>query len=196
METNNQITHSGTDIKNCLQFIVEYRKLESLSYDKGSELIKTIFSAYPEHIHQVSHLLDQWKWKKKDFGSFYLNLGAKTKVVIYSYFGITDPYDVIYLDKIKTDSMATLFAKPSNTYRRLNNVVMFFNNHGINPRTTEYLTLSPVPAFNGKSFDEKNPSYGNSKNWGKYILSLPEQEQIRIIEVILNNYQTDNYNNG
>lgn len=183
--------HSENDIENCIDFIREYRKLEDMQFIAAKEFIENSFAAEP--LHKVRNLFEKWKNKKKDFGEFYFNIDVPYRIRLYNSFGIEDPADEDYLVKIKNNPMAVLFWSHSLTYSRLHNLITFFNNYGITEKPTSFLNLTGIPKFTGKSFDPKDPTFGNTKNWGKYILSLPEEEQKRVVESIIKNYQTENY---
>lgn len=183
--------HKEEDIENCLDFIKEYRKLEKMQIVPAKDILENIFADEP--IHKVDRVIEQWKLKKKDFGSFYLNIDVPLRIKIYNSFGIEDSSDKEYLVKIKNDPRAILFEKQSVTYNRLHNLIVFFNNYGITDNPAEYLKLINTPKFSGRSFDPNDPTFGNTKNWGKYILSLQDLEQKRVISDILNNYQIERY---
>ncbi len=191
LEHNSIALHTQDDIDNCIDFIREYRRFENMQSVPAKDLLENIFASEP--LHKVDRIVEQWKLKKKDFGAFYLNIDLPFRIRIYNSFGIEDLADIDYLEQIKLDPRAALFADQSLTYNRLHNLIVFFNNYGITEKPTEYLSLKDIPKFSGRSFDPKDPTFGNSKNWGTYILSLQDEEQKRVVGSILCNYQIDRY---
>lgn len=192
VQTNNN--HTDEDIRDCIEFIQEYRNLEKMQYLQANSFLETIFAQKPKY--QIKAIIEKWKNKKKKFGDFFFGLDVDMLICLYTYWGIDDPEAESFIQNTKENPMAKLFISPSNKYLRIRNLLMFFENHGINPQATSFLTLNSIPESNGEgSFSESNPRFGNATNWGKYILGLGEQEQQRIVRTILENYQTDQYKN-
>lgn len=185
MNTESKIIHSKADIDNCILFIITYRALEKLKLKDGVSYISDVYKN--ETKWKLEHVVDMWKEKKGNFGTFYLNLDSELKIRLYGYFGVSDETDRKYLNRIGENPGAALFLNTSHTYTRLRNLMVFFLNHSIGESPAPWLSL-PL-----KGLPATESSYGNSANWGKYILSLPSIQQEKIIRTILDNYQVENY---
>jgi hypothetical protein len=161
-----------------LHFIQKYRSLEKASLQEGYVLIRKL----ELHHSQIQHLCDQWRWKKKNFGEFFLNLSYRTQIGILHLWNIIDTADQEYLlvDEIK-DPAVYLFGDPPATVKALHELMIFFNNHGIesfeertsldrnnNDVTVPGLTLNVLP--------HPKKRYGNSSNWGDYIEALEDPD--------------------
>jgi hypothetical protein len=151
-----------------------YRKLEVAPLETGFEVIKRTAKSY-----QVNHLCGHWRSKKKDFGAYYLNLDYKCQFSLLNSFGIYDDIDKAFIAEFEADERKMLFVRPKGILKAAHAVLIFFNNHGIstNPAGDGSVNLNVLPA--------KNKQYGNSANWGAYMLALPSDERNRILAEIL-----------
>ena len=162
MKTPNTVSTDTT-----IKFIRMYRDMERLTYETAFALIRKMIGAkYGKST--IDHLCDQWKWKKKDFADWYLNLGTETQILVLNYFGITDPQDESYVSKVQAEAKAAIFLDAPATARAMHNTLIFFYNNGIGDYTFEKRGI-PV---NGLVFPETSKKqYGNGTNWGEFILS-------------------------
>lgn len=171
-ENQNQ-TVAGSDITDIvLNFIRNYRKLESSTYEEAFRFIKQ-FSEAANLSHQYDHLCSHWKGKQKDFGSFFMNLGTPSQIRILHSWGIKDLDDKAYLAQ-ESDPVRFLFAKRPETLNRILKVLVFFNNHGIE----SFGPYANLPGLHLTVLPQTKKRYGNSANWGSYVLSLVSPEYV------------------
>ena len=83
--------------------------------------------------------------------------------------GIDIPNYKEYLEELESTPIAYFTATPPLLTERLNYLLVFFLNHGIND--IEGYSLVDLP----------KERYGNSYNWGSYILSLNPIEQFKLL---------------
>lgn len=150
-----------------IAFIRKYRYLETAVLEEGYRTIALI--ADNEALRQ--HLCNHWRSKEKQFGDFFLNLSHRSQIKLLRQWGLHDPDDAAYM---KLDPKDYLFAAAPNTVTQLHKLLVFFLNHGV--ETCEAYRNYPevrltVPAPEGKRF-------GNSANWGDYILSLEDPAEV------------------
>lgn len=165
METKDLITQ-----ETILTFIRFYRKLEKAPVESGLNLIAVFAQG-----NQKSHLQDKWAVQGKDFGRFFLNLSWRNKVKLLNVWGIEDPDDSTYLSLDERDP-EYIFGEPPATVKALKSLMVFFLNHGIEEKPSEGIELKKLP-------DEKK-RYGDSTNWGDYILSLELREDNDLLKII------------
>ena len=189
-----QVIYSQGELNNnnviseiCIKLIEEYSRLEKQQYIVANDILESIF--IKEDNWKIEHIQKQWRGKKKDFGSWYLNLDVRNRIAFINYFGIFGFDDNSYLASIKNNPTAALFLDTPMIYTAFKKIIIFFNSHGISLKPTQWLELVNIPTFKGKSFDENDPCYGNSAHWGNYILSLPEEEKSRVIGLVIKNYE-------
>ncbi|WP_236648919.1 hypothetical protein [Spirosoma sp. 209] len=60
--------------------------------------------------------------------------------------------------------------RPPAKALQLHQLLKFFENHGINPQLTRQIALTELP--------DSDKRFGNSANWGDYILSLSDPEPL------------------
>lgn len=156
-----------------LTFIQAYREIEKSTIKAGEGIIRQVFTG------QVNsgHLCSSWRGRKRDWGDFYLNLSRSSQYLFLKFCGLEHPAGDGYLEKVEADSIATLFIDPPECIEWPHELLKFFYNHGIDTNPASGITLTTLPA--GKQ------RYGNSCNWGNYILSLPASEQQRVLSEIL-----------
>lgn len=156
-----------------VRFIHEYRSMEKQPYSYGYEIINN----FAEHDSMARHLHNHWYGKKKDFGSFYLNLSSRSQIKLINWFGISDPKDRSFLDRIdKEGELVMFFEKPEGFVSTVNKMMVYFNNHSL----ADYgiVPEKRLPAF--------AKQYGNSTNWGNLILKCTDDEVDAILSKILN----------
>lgn len=159
-----------------IEFIKRYRAMEQGPFAGGQLLINQVATSW-----QRSHLHDQWKSKKKNFGDFFLNLDSELQIKFLQRFGINDNEDQAYLDLVENKPVAALWACTPIKHQLLRNLLLFFCNHGINHQVTPAISLDKLPA--------KTKRFGNSKNWGDYILSLAPDKQAFLLGQISAHYE-------
>jgi hypothetical protein len=167
-------------IADIIHFISSYRKFEKAPLKEGYTLIKKLF---PEHLHD--HICSHWRNKERCFSSFFLNLSHRNMLLFLHEWGIKSEEDNKYIKERDTDPMNTVFLKPPSVVNTLRLIVLFFNNHGIadiyerdeNDKSIIAIKLSRLP--------RSDKRFGNSKNWGDYILSLPAPEQADLLKKII-----------
>lgn len=141
-----------------IRFIKSYRNLEKASLSEGYRIIRQV-------IHDdsilASHLCDHWRWKKKGFGHFFLNLDDDVMTRIVTSWSIPNDYKIIFL---------------------LRHFVKYFENNGIDE------DLPSIKETGIKKLPAVKKCFGNSKNWGDFILSLQPEKQKELLQWILNNY--------
>lgn len=178
----NAITHAAQakiSVADICEFISRYKWFESLSLREASAVLKAICSN-SENQHKYQHLCDQWRWKKRRFGEFYLNLDYQLHIAFLKYWGFTIKGLEEYLQKVQQNEAVALFVDPPLMVDTINKVVLFFGNHSICPHVTDDLKLDILP--------RPAKQYGNATNWGEYILNLPVRERVRVLELVRDHY--------
>ena len=156
-----------------LHFIRSYRRLEQAHLEDGFAELACV-SADPNEEEQKrlrKHFRDHWYSKERAFGRFYLNLPHYRQIYLLHQWNIRDYEDDTYLWECRRDGRFALISSPPTTARQLHRLVLYFENHGINLQPSPDVTLPVVPDVFEKRF-------GNSSNWGDYILALPEPEPV------------------
>lgn len=159
-------------LKNTIAFIDKYRKLEIMPLEASTKEIHYVF--------QNDHLTSSWNGRKGNFGDFYLNLSHVSQFRLLEYFQIDDPSGRDYVSRMMADEIAMLFITPPLSIYFPHQVLKFFYNHGIEPEAIPGIQLYDLPA------DDK--CYGNSANWGDYLLSLPKERQGQVLNSIYKTY--------
>ena len=103
-------------------FLRCYRDMEKAKIEEG---FQQIVLACKDNPHVTSHLCDHWRWKKKDFGSFFLNLDPGNQKLFCKAFNVDHP-----------------LGQPL-----LNRLILFFNNH--------YIDANAVPGLTGLPREKK-----------------------------------------
>lgn len=154
-----------------LQFISSYVAMEKSSLPKVKKFLKGILPP-----HKFEHLYDSWAGRYDEenkvgqFGSFFTNIEHKTQALFLKDWGLEVPYFEEYLQTLESSPIASITTTPPVIIERLHYLLVFFLNHGINKEV------------NGCSLiDLPKERYGNSYNWGNYILSLNKLEQFRVL---------------
>jgi hypothetical protein len=174
MMTDIELWANAETIANVLRLIEKYRRIENATLTSGFAFIKEISRPGLE-----KHLCGHWKGKNKSFGSFYLNLDHKLQFSILNFWAITHSLDEQYINRVEEDPRAMLFERPTGFLSVAQKLLLFFENHGINPDPAGdgSVDLRVIP---------KAKRFGNSANWGDYIISLPLSERVRVLSEILN----------
>lgn len=166
-----------------IKFIKAYRNMEQRSIATNKKIIKKVVTA-----NHVKHLSNSWESRNNDFGSFYLNLSHENQISFISHFGIKIPDGIEYLVKIKSHPAAYIYTTPPAVATLMNQLLLFFNNNGISEDAIPGIKMYFIP----------EDRYGNSANWGKYILNLSMPHQLTILkQIALNsvpNIQLDEQN--
>lgn len=151
-----------------IHFITEYRKIESSVFDYGYSIIRNVWFNYaPKNLSEYNHMCDKWHHNRKDFGSFILgSLSHKQLMQLLRHWGITDPYDLDYAEACVQDHTYQFLNPPPAKTQMFHKMMLFFNNHGINQ--------NPIPEIKLDTLPKDKDRFGNSKNWGKYILGLQD----------------------
>jgi len=176
---SNQSTWIPTET--VLHFIHCYRRLEQLPLEDGfAELACLSTDQNGERQNELrKHFRAHWYSKERAFGRFYLNLPHYRQTYLLHQWDIIDYEDGTYLWECQRDGQFALMGPPPLTTRRLHELVLYFENHGISLRPTPDVVLPSVPDVFAQRF-------GNAANWGDYILSLPESEAGDVLIQLLN----------
>lgn len=154
------------------EFINAYREVE-----KGApKLAEDIINYLEKHKSTAQHLCSSWRGRKQDWGSFYLNLSHDFQYKILKFWGMGDPAGDEYALQVSENPVKMLFADVPDSIMWPHELLKFFNNHGIDESPETGITLTSLPP------DDRR--YGNSANWGDYILSLPGAERERVLQLI------------
>lgn len=163
-----------------LWFISMYNRFEKMPIPEGCQEIRFLFR---DEASKASHLCDKWRWKKRVFGSFYLNLDYPSQMRFLHRWEIKSEEDSTYLDQYHSDHMAPLFLDPPANVKVFHNVILYFENHGINEWPSKDIQLEHVPAMRFR--------FGNTRNWARYILSLPVAARLDLVGKIAAHYQKE-----
>ncbi|WP_159479804.1 hypothetical protein [Chryseobacterium sp. 18068] len=159
-----------------IQFISSYVNMEKASLAKTKKFMKKILPP-----RKFEHLYNSWEGrydkesKVGQFGSFFTNIEHKTQALFLRDWGLVVPNFEEYLNTLESSPIANITTTPPLIIERLHYLLVFFLNHGINEEVNGY-SLINLP-------EER---YGNSYNWGYYILSLNKLEQFRLLSHLAN----------
>ena len=151
------------------KFITAYREIEA----GDPKLTDDIILYLEKHKSTAEHLCDSWRGRKQDWGDFYLNLSHAFQYKILRFWGMADPAGEQYFKQVEAKPMAMMWADLPDCIMWPHELLKFFYNHGISEIPEPGIILSTLPPF--------DQSYGNSANWGAYVLSLPEAEQSKLL---------------
>ncbi len=177
-----QVAATQIPINLILQFLSKYREFEKATYDEGKHIIN---SAFPRSM-TASYLVDRWRYNKKNFGGFFLNLDSVNQITLLHYWGIKGDDDAKFLEEYKKNQMVALFTSP-RLRTLMHNVVLFFNNQGITKKIW-FRESEPVD-FQFSVFPKEAKCFGNSANWADFVLSLPRPEQVALLSKIASHYK-------
>lgn len=166
-----------------LQLIKEYRNMERSSYTVANNVIKVVCELC-ERQNLTNHLANSWRSKEENFADWYLNLDQEFMYYILASFNVlsyrdTDSEEAEYLTLLEADPVEATFLPLPGLLEHSRKLLLFFNNNAIEADAIPGITLPKIPMLS------KN-KYGNSANWGDYILSLPSSDQDTIIQNIIN----------
>ena len=182
---------SSVSTEDILRFIECYRDFERLPLKDGYALITAALKTYPGHEHQVSHLCDHWRWKKREFGAFWLNLDYRLILCFLKYWYFDVEGADAYVNRIDTDARSAMFLEPPVLAKTLRDVVLFFGNHSLDVSTfIDLLGFAPVPPAKNR--------FGNGTNWGKAILDFNRHHPtaaFRLITTIRDYYPNEKLKN-
>lgn len=164
--------YSAKDFTNALTFIKQYRAMEVSSLPAIKKMIRSIVEP-----SQFNHLFESLAGRKNDFGSFFLNLSYKTQANFLISFKIDVPGYHEFVSELNSSPAAYAYATPPMLVSQLHELLKFFNNNGIHENAVPGIKLYHLPA----------DCYGNSTNWGKYILSLSMPDQLTILKQLAYN---------
>lgn len=149
-------------------FITAYREVE-----KGApKFLENIINYSEKHKPTAQNLCSSWR-RKQDWGSFYLNLSHDFQYKILKFWGLGDPEGDKYAQQLEENAAKMLFATVPDSIMWPHELLKFFHNHGIELTPEPGISLSQLPA--------DDCCYGNSANWGDYILSLQGAECKRVL---------------
>ena len=154
------------------KFITAYRQVEKGTPKIGEDVINYL----EKHKPTAQHLCSSWRGRKQDWGSFYLNLSHDFQYKILKFWGMGEPEGEEYAQQVQKNPAKMLFADVPDGIMWPHELLKFFNNHGIQEKPEIGITLTQLPA------DDR--CFGNSANWGDYILSLPGTERERVLQLI------------
>lgn len=164
-----------------LTFIRAYRKMEGLTPKESSLILKKILEP-----NQVKHLTDSWISRSNDFGSFYLNLSHYNQSKFLTEWNIDIPGLSNFYNDLDKHPAAYIYTEPPSEILTLHYLQLYFNNHSI-----ESINEIDVPG-------QSSLRFGNSTNWGNYILSLNHHDQCKILDhisyFILDNIEKSEHN--
>lgn len=166
-----------TTIQNTIDFIKSYRNMEKGTLANAKSIISKLSDT-----HQHDHLYRAWRGKDSNFGDWFFNLSRTTQAEIIRIFGqaIDDQSIDSYIQKVEESPMAGLFLDPPPIVTHYHELLKFFYNHGINEEPAEGIILSNLP--------DPHKQYGNSANWGDYILSFQPEIQETVLSAISNRF--------
>lgn len=170
-------TPTHDHISEAIKFINAYRTFEKIAYTHSDNKIRIAI----KNERMAEHLVSSWHSRKKDFSSFYLNLGHTTQNEFLSYWGIAVDGAGEYAYENENNPMTALWLSPPPTTEWLHELMKIFYNHGINKH---FLVVVGDEKFTTElpKLPSKNKRFGNSKNWGDYILSLPSADQKQVLD--------------
>jgi len=157
------------NVNAAIEFITTYRRMEKQSYAEGFDTIGKCVKA-----HQRTHLCGSWQGRKRDFGSFFLNLSCASQGAFIEHWGIKIEGYREYCQSVSDHPGAAFFLDPPPMIHWLRELMKFFNNHSVTDECAPGIRLNPQPP--------KRDQFGNSANWGKYILKLKRIDAVKLLE--------------
>jgi hypothetical protein len=131
--------------------------------------------------YTAEHLCRSWNGREQDFGDFYLNLSNNIRYQFLKIWGLSHPDGDMYVNQISKNEIAMLWADVPLCIDWPTELLKFFYNHGIIEECEKGVNLINLP-------QDKN-CYGNSSNWGDYLLSLSEDGQRIVLNQIAKYYE-------
>ncbi|RIV17461.1 hypothetical protein DYU11_31915 [Fibrisoma montanum] len=156
-----------------LHFIRAYRTLEQMPLEDGFAHLRAISPVVLGEDENAmkdlrQHFRNQWYSKERHFGLFYLNLPHYRQINLLHFWGIRDWQDEEYVGTALRNPVFRLAGRPPAKALQLHQLLKFFENYGINAQPSNHIKLDELPA--------EDKRFGNSANWGDYILSLIDPE--------------------
>ena len=162
-------------LEDIIRFIQLYRRLEQMPLEDGFAHLRAISPVLPgdddtdlKELRQ--HFRNQWYSKERHFGLFFLNLSHYRQIYLLQLWNIRDWQDEEYLGTAQVNTFFRVAGRPPDKALQLHQLLKFFENHGISQQLTSHITLNDLP--------EPEKRYGDSANWGDYILSLTDPEPL------------------
>ncbi|WP_025146070.1 hypothetical protein [Pedobacter jeongneungensis] len=155
-----------------LLFIKKYREMEIASLAKNKKALSSILPS-----DKFKHLFNSWSGRENNFGSFFLNLEYELQGLFLVHWGIPINGYNEYLTEIDSHPYASIYSHPPMFISWIDALMLFFNNHGIDEQV--------IPDFRMPFLPDKR--YGNSANWGSYIMSLTLDNQLDVLLAIEEN---------
>lgn len=164
-------------VDNYIYFIEEYRKFEKLSVNFCVLKIQMIFN-YDEVL--AENLTKKWKQMGNDFTRFFLNLNTFNQKQMLNDMQIPiaakQPlYKTGYPDMV--DKGYCAFS--SDGLADINHLLFYFNNRTLD-QPIAGVKLPHIPEGSIKN-------WGSGSTWADYIISLPYEEQVFVLLIILQN---------
>ena len=171
----------NTTVQQTIEFIKSYRNMEKGTLANARAIIAKLSDDRPHE-----HLYGAWKGKESNFGDWFLNLDHSTQSEIIRIFGQgIDDETIDRYNKLKEEEpIRALWLDPPPIVFHYHELLKFFYNHGIDEEPAPGILLSDIPV------PEKQ--YGNSANWGDYILSLTPENQENVLCSIAKRFQPVN----
>lgn len=182
------MNYTQQNLNEDLLFISSYVEMEKSSLTKVKKFLKSVLPP-----RKFDHLYSSWvgRYNKEDklgqFGSFFTNIEHNTQGLFLIDWGLEIQGFEEYLQTLKSSPIASITTTPPIIIERLHYLLVFFLNNGINKVVDGYSLLN-LP----------KERYGNSYNWGNYILALNKLEQYRLLSHLANycNEQIKNSSNN
>ncbi|OQP65546.1 hypothetical protein A3860_17940 [Niastella vici] len=160
-----------------IRFIESYRQLEKGTKAEAHNVIINVV----KDKYTAGHLCRSWNGRQQDFGDFYLNLSNSIRYLFLKFWGLSHPDGDRYVDLVRQNEIAMLWADVPHCIEWFTELLKFFNNHGIIKQCETGVTLVNLPP------DYK--CYGNSCNWGNYLLSLQDEGRRTVLNQIAKCYE-------
>lgn len=162
-------------LEDILQFIRLYRTLEQMPLEDGfahlSAISPVVLGEHEIPVKELrQHFRNQWYDKHRHFGLFFLNLPHYRQIYLLHLWDIRDWQDEEYIGTALRNPAFRILGQPPAKALQLHQLLKFFENNGINTQLTPQITLNELP--------ESDKCFGNSANWGDYILSLSDPEPL------------------
>nr|WP_315419636.1 hypothetical protein [uncultured Pedobacter sp.] len=163
--------HSAQHYIDTLVFIKKYREMENASQAKNKKALSSILPS-----DKFKHLFNSWSTRENDFGSFFLNMEYELQALFLVHWGISINGYNEYLTEIGSHPYASIYSHPPIFISWIDALMVFFNNNGIDEQV--------IPDFRMPFLPDKSKRFGNSANWGSYIMSLTLHNQLGVLLAI------------
>ena len=165
------INFDELNVDQILHFIRSYRRLEQMHLEDGFAELACVAKSDQagEEKRLRQHFRNHWYSKERGFGRFYLNLPHYRQLYLLHQWDLVHYEDATYLWECERDGRFALMAEVPPLAKQFHQLILFFENHGINKQVTATIVLDSLPI-------ESDLQFGNSANWGDYILLLDHPE--------------------